>query len=290
MLLESNPGKKLKISYSKIIFSVLTFICLLFSLNVHAQGDLFINPKRIVFEGQKHFQEINLANIGKDTARYVISFIQIRMKEDGNFEQIEKPDSGQNFASKYLRIFPRMVTLAPKESQVVKVQVNQNSKLTDGEYRSHLYFRAVPKEIPLGESVAKDSTAKGVSVKLTPVYGISIPVIIRIGEDNTKVTLSDLKFEKEKDNRPFLKFRFNRTGNMSVYGDIAIQYVSDAGKITSAGFIKGVSVYTPNKLRDIKISLDNKTLNYTSGKLLVIYTNSIEGKSEKLASAELKLD
>ncbi|MDB5152911.1 MAG: molecular chaperone, partial [Mucilaginibacter sp.] len=191
MLLESNPGKKLKISYSKIIFSVLTFICLLFSLNVHAQGDLFINPKRIVFEGQKHFQEINLANIGKDTARYVISFIQIRMKEDGNFEQIEKPDSGQNFASKYLRIFPRMVTLAPKESQVVKVQVNQNSKLTDGEYRSHLYFRAVPKEIPLGESVAKDSTAKGVSVKLTPVYGISIPVIIRIGEDNTKVTLSD---------------------------------------------------------------------------------------------------
>jgi P pilus assembly chaperone PapD len=290
MLIKSDPGKALKIQYARIAFFALTSICLLCSSNVRAQGDLFINPKRIIFEGQKHFQEINLANIGTDTARYIISFIQIRMKDNGNFEQIDKPDSGQNFASKFLRIFPRTVTLAPKESQVVKIQVNQNNKLIDGEYRSHLYFRAVPKEIPLGESTAKDSSNKGVSVKLTPVYGISIPVIIRIGENNTKVILSDLKFEKEKDNEPFLKFRFNRTGNMSVYGDITIQYISDAGKITSAGFIKGVSVYTPNKFRDIKISLDNKTLNYVSGKLLVTYTNSNDGKSEKLASAELKLN
>jgi hypothetical protein len=290
MLIKSDPCRKLITSFTRIVFPVLISISLFYSSDAQAQGDLFINPKRIVFEGQKRFQEINLANIGTDTARYIISFIQIRMKDDGNFEQIEKPDSGQNFASKYLRIFPRAVTLAPKESQVVKIQVNQNNKLLPGEYRSHLYFRAAPKENPLGESSAKDST-KGVSVKLIPVYGISIPIIIRIGENNTKVILSDLKFEKEKDNTPVIKFRFTRTGNMSVYGDLTVQFISDAGKITQAGFIKGISVYAPNKLRDIKINLDNKTgLNYTSGKLRVSYSTSIEGKSEKLASAEVKLN
>ena len=67
------------------------------------------------------------------------------------------------------------MTLGPNESQVIKIQLNKTNDLATGEYRSHLYFRAVPAEMPLGESKpAKDSS---ISIKLIPVFGISIPVI-----------------------------------------------------------------------------------------------------------------
>jgi P pilus assembly chaperone PapD len=276
---------------TKLFFTgVFLFLSMTSFSNAMAQGNLLINPKRVVFDDRKHFQEINLANTGNDTARYLISFIQIRMNEDGRFEEINEPDSGQMFAHKYLRIFPRSVTLAPTEAQVVKIQVSQSSKMLPGEYRSHLYFRAVPKENPLGgKSVKADTT--NVSVRLTPVFGISIPVIIRTGESTAKVNLSNLHVEALPDSLFILQLKLNRTGNMSVYGNLIIEHISTDGKITRAALVKGVSVYTPNASRVVRIKLDQEAaIDYRSGKLNVFYSRPAEEKSEKLASAELALN
>lgn len=211
------------------------------------------------------------------------------MKEDGNFEQITQPDSGQFFADKNLRLFPRVVTLGPNEAQLIKIQVSQANKLSPGEYRSHLYFRAVPNKDPLGERSAKMDTA-GVSVRIVPVFGISIPVIIRAGESTAKVSLSRLELEGLSDSLQVMKVRFNRTGNFSVYGDLKIEHISENGKITQVGHIKGISVYAPNLKRDVKVNLDHKPgVNYRSGKLLVSYGSSTEGQTEPMASAELLL-
>ena len=118
--------------------------------NLEAQGNLLITPRRVVFEGTKKNEELNLANTGSDTATFNVSMVQYRMKEDGAFEEIKEPDPGQNFADKYVRFFPRSVTLAPNESQVVKMQLYRTTELQPGEYRSHVYFRAVPKVTALG--------------------------------------------------------------------------------------------------------------------------------------------
>lgn len=269
---------------------VLLFLSLTSVSEGLAQGNLLINPKRVLFDGQKRFQEINLANTGKDTARYAISFIQIRMSDDGRFEEIKEPVSGQRFASNNLRVFPRSVTLAPAEAQIVKVQVSQPDKLIPGEYRSHIYFRAVPNERSVGEKSSKKDTGN-VSVRLTPVFGISIPVIIRVGASDTQVNLSNVTIETLADSSTILNARFNRTGNMSVYGDLTVEYISDGGKKTRVGLVKGISVYTPNKIRDFKIKLENKAgVNYRSGKLDIIYTGPIEEKSERFASAEVLLN
>lgn len=262
---------------------------LLPTASVKAQGNVLINPKRVIFNGKNRSQEIHLANIGKDTARYVLSFIQIRMKDDGSFEEITQPDPGQNFADKYLRIFPRSVVLPPNEAQLVKIQLNQASNLLPGEYRSHLYFRAVPNEKPLGEKAEKPDSGL-VAIQLTPVFGISIPILIRQGTSDTKVSLSNLEIEGLTTGQPLLKATFNRSGNMSAYGDLTIEHISKEGKVTKAGLIKGISVYTPNTSRDIKIKLDTQAgVNYRSGKLRVIYTAPVEEKGEKLAVAELML-
>ena len=132
--------------------SSLLFICLfvLCSSQLMAQGNLLISPTRIVFEGQTRIGELSLANTGQDSAKYSISFVQYRMKEDGNYEEITAPDPGQNFADKNIRVFPRSVMLGPNESQVIKLQLIKTEQLEPGEYRSHIYFRAIPNQKALG--------------------------------------------------------------------------------------------------------------------------------------------
>ena len=87
-----------------------------------AQGGLLLTPKRVVFEGAKTSESINLANLGKDTARYVISLVEYRMKEDGGFEEITQQEAGQYSAEPFIRYFPRTVTLAPNEAQIIRLQ------------------------------------------------------------------------------------------------------------------------------------------------------------------------
>ena len=267
----------------------LLFLSIICTTRAMAQGNLLITPRRVVFDGAKRVMELNLANTGQDTAKYNVSIIQYRMKEDGSFVEITQPDPGQNFADKNIRFFPRTVVLAPNEAQVVKMQVANTEKLAPGEYRSHVYFRAVPKQVALGEEVAlRDSTT--LSVKLVPIFGITIPVIIRVGESTTKVSLSDLKMEMVNDTINRLGITFNRTGNMSVYGDLKVMYVSPAGISTQVGVVNGIAVYTPNSVRRFRMDLDNKAkVDYHTGILRVTYSAQSDTRPEKFAEAELKL-
>ncbi len=256
---------------------------------VMAQGNLLITPRRVVFEGKKRIQELNLANTGKDTATYNISYKQIRMTENGQFKEITQPDPGQNFASDYLRFFPRRVTLAPNEAQLVKMQLIKTNLLQDGEYRSHIYFRGVPKEKPLGEH-EDGSETKFLSVSLTPVFGITIPVIICRGESTAQVSVSDLELVKGEGQAFKLKLKFYRTGNMSVYGDIRVDYISPEGKLTQVGLVKGLAVYSPTASRTFRMKLDQKTgVDYTKGKLHVVYSRQKADKGSMLCEAELDL-
>jgi len=272
-----------------LLMAGLVILSIITSTRAIAQGNLLITPRRVVFEGQKRTQDLNLANTGIDTAKYNISVTNYRMREDGSFEDITTPDAGQNFADKNLRFFPRTVTLAPNEAQVVKMQVTKADQLSPGEYRSHVYFRAVPKQSALGtEEVKKDSTSIG--VKLIPIFGITIPVIIRVGESTMKVNLTDLNFSFMNDTIPVLQFAFNRTGNMSVYGDILVEHISPGMIITPIGTVRGIAVYTPNSLRRFQMELDKKAkVDYHTGKLKLTYTSQSETKAEKYAEAVLPL-
>ncbi len=272
-----------------IFLAGLSFLLTFSSDPALAQGDLLITPRRLVFDGSRRSADINLANTGKDTATYAISLIQIRMLDDGGFETITAPDPGQQFADRFIRFFPRSVTLGPNETQVVKVQVVRTNEMSAGEYRSHFYFRAVPKALPLGEDKAsRDSAA--IAVRLTPIFGITIPVIIRNGESTAKVSISDVSFTLVNDTVPRISFKFNRTGNMSVYGDITVDHISAGGRVTRVGTANGVAVYTPNSSRRFQFDLmDIPGVDYKSGTLRVIYTSSSDVKPAKLAEAEVAL-
>lgn len=268
-------------------FLLLSCLILILSVNnqlTYAQGDLMVMPKRLVFDGSQRSQEINLANTGKDTAVYAISFINYKMTESGNFEQIEIPEEGQKFATDFLRYFPRRVTLAPNESQTIRVQLTRTGNLEDGEYRSHMYFRAVEKQIALGEEDQKSADA--ISINIKTVFGISIPLIIRHGDSSTRVKISDANLDL-KNEFPILQMVINRSGNMSVYGDFNIYHISPSGLETQIGFIKGVAVYTPNTQRNFIFEiLATENINYKEGKLRIQY---ITEDKQELAKYELSL-
>lgn len=266
----------------------LFFVLCCCSLQVRSQGNLLVMPRRVVFDGSLKSQELNLANIGKDTARYTISLIDVRMKPDGNFEVISEPDSGQQFAGRYLRFFPRSVLLAPGESQVVKMQVTRQSDMQPGEYRSHIYFRAVPAgNTPEPAAPLRDSS---LSIRIVPVFGISIPVIIRMGQTAAQVDFADISFSLLNDSIPQLNFQFMRSGNRSVYGDLAVNFIPPQGKPFPVGRLKGVAVYTPNKSRSIQLRLEKPAgVDYHTGSLQLVYTSAADTKYEKFAEKTVAL-
>lgn len=258
--------------------SALFLLLLITTQAILAQGDLLVTPRRIVFEGNKQSQEITLANTGSDTAKYNVSFVQYRMTESGAFEQISEPDSGQYFADKYLRVFPRSVTLGPNESQVIRMQFRKMPDMQQAEYRSHLYFRAVPDEKPLGE---EDIDSTSIGIRLIPVFGITIPVIARVGDLNSSVELSGLSLEHNNDTVPSLNITFQRTGNKSVFGDILVEWTSPSGKSVEVGVVRGIAVYTPNKTRKFTMKLRSlPDVEYTKGKLTVTYQAPTDLNSE----------
>ncbi len=266
------------------ILFVLIAVFMCFINSTSAQGDLLIFPKRVVFDGKKKVEKLILSNTGKDSAVYNISFIQRKMTEFGRLEAISEPDSGQYFATPYLRVYPRRVTLAPNETQTVKVQVINANNIEDGEYRSHLYFRPEKNNKPLGQQrKAVDSTR--VSVKLEAIFGISIPTIIKKGKSNTVTSISELNYTNENSSGYFLNFSLNRSGNMSTYGDISIFYISSDNTSYKVGKVSGVAVYTPGTIRKVKMQLQKpEGVNFSNGKFKVVYT--VNGSKKVIAEAE----
>ncbi len=255
-----------------LTLSSLSFIFLfIFSAEIsRAQGDLMIMPKRLVFDGSQRSQEINLANTGSDTAVYAISFVNYKMTEAGNFEQVEEPEEGQRFAEDFLRYFPRRVSLAPNEAQTVRVQLTRTGNLEQGEYRSHMYFRAVEEQTALGEEEIQEG--EGISINIKTVFGISIPIIIQEGQSTTSIELTDIELHNQGEN-PKLSLVLNRTGNMSVYGNIKVDHISPEGTTTEIGMVKGVSVYTPNGRRNFSFELRNAgEVDLSRGKLEITYS------------------
>lgn len=277
-----NVSKEIKAGLG---FFILLLLCPLFAT---AQGDLLITPRRVVLEGNKQIEEIMVANIGLDTAFYAISLIEYRMTDDGSLEEITEPEPGQKFASPILRYFPRSIELAPNESQVVRIQVRRRPGLEEGEYRSHLYFRGVPRQEPLGREAETDTT--GIGIRLIPIYGISIPVIVRIGNLSASCTIGELALEQKEEGSPVLKLVLNRQGTKSVYGDLTVDYVSHTGERINVGKVRGIAVYTPNTVRRFSMPLTvPEGVNLNNGKLVVRFSDANEAKPLVYDEKELEL-
>lgn len=265
----------------------LILLSILFAgFNLNAQSDLLITPFRVVFENGKNIEELTVANTGKDTARYTISFLQYKMLSTGKLEKIDSAEDSILFADKYLRVFPKSISLAPNESQVVRLQLKTPTDLAPAEYRSHLYFRSILDETP-DMGTEKDSTAIG--FKLVPVYGITIPVIVRVGQSEVRTLPKDWKLSDVNGSKQ-IDCRIERFGNSSSFGQLEVEHTSETGVKTMIGRVNGVAVYTPIHSRDITIPLRiPETVDITKGKLALKYYSKVDGKEMYYFNQQINL-
>ena len=248
-------------------------------------GDLLVAPTRLVLGPNDRSAQLSLVNIGTNPATYRIAFTELRMTESGELETLPEDDVPDSAASRIIRYSPRQVTLQPNVAQTVRLQVRKPADLPSGEYRSHLLFRAIPPpdraEEGRGEEEAAPET--GLSVRIVPIYGISIPVIVRHGEISGSVEIGEVTLQRpaRAGDLPALSVRLTRHGNVSAYGHLQVIYRSSGGAEHVVGALNGIGIYTPLEHRTIQVPLTPPDgVELTGGTLEVTFREGESGTNE----------
>ncbi|MDI4631615.1 molecular chaperone [Pelomonas sp. V22] len=258
-----------------------------------AWADLVLFPTRVVFEGRQGAAQIELMNQGKSPETYRLNMVNRRMGENGEFIAIETPGPGEQFADALVRFSPRQVTIAPGGSQVVRLQLRKPADLAPGEYRSHLQIDRVAEASGSSsvESVAQRG-AKEMGVVIQALVGASIPVIVRHGELQATVGLSELSLIPPSAANPggMLALKMSREGNRSVYGDLLVTLTTAAGVTLEVAKAGGVAVYAPNAVRRARLPLQLPAgTPMPGGTLKLTYRERPEAGGKLLAEASLTL-
>ena len=254
-------------------------------------ADLMVAPTRIVFDKNQRAAQLDLINSGAETATYRISLVNRRMSETGEFSAIDSAGPGEQFAGELLRYSPRQVVLAPGVGQTVRLSLRKPADLPAGEYRSHLIFEKIAAAKGSTSIETPDAPTGEVSLQLTMLAGLSIPVIVRHGETAANVTLAGLELLKPVGGQPAtLAMVLQRSGNRSVYGDLGAMFTPQGGAAQEVGKAGGVAVYTPNPLRRVKLALQPPAgLVLAHGTLRVTFRDRPEAGGKLMAEAAIEL-
>lgn len=261
--------------------------------SVGGLGDINLFPKRVVLDSRTRVVSIGLFNKTANTGDYDIKISDRMMTEDGqlvDLASVADPAIKARVmtASAFLRWSPRKVTLRGNESQTVRVMARITPDLPPGEYRSHFQAIAIPPGTEGGTSIeqAKGQPVSGIAVRITPRFGISIPVIVRVGATTLTAGLKDLRLATSADGEPALRFTITRAGNRSAFGNISITAPGAKKPLVE---LKGIGVYPEIAERHVVAEIDPTALNAPlrpGTKLTVSYIDDDFAPGKTLARQE----
>jgi hypothetical protein len=195
------------------------------------------------------------------------------MTPEGGLETVDETNAtpAERVALDMIRFSPRLITLPPNQPQVVRLGVRVPEGLAAGEYRAHMLFRAVP------DAVAATTAAKpadgNVAVSLKPIYGITIPVIVRVGALAADATIGKAWVEKDTESNTSFNFDLARTGNRSVYGDIDVFEPGTSAPLLS---VRGIAVYAELAGRRVTLDVPPELAEKLKGPVTIRYTEDRE--------------
>jgi P pilus assembly chaperone PapD len=245
-------------------------------------GDLLVAPTRVVLDGRKG-AEVILNNIGDEPATYRVSVEFRRMTEKGDLVTVETPNDADKKAEDMIVYAPRKVVLAPHEPQAIRIAARAPQGLPDGEYRVHMLFRAIPPATPIVQPSGEQP--KGVQFKLTPIYGVTIPVIVRLGNLQATAAIANVKLEP-KGGTPAVGFDIVRQGTRSTFGEVR---VLKAGVKQPIADMKGVAVYTEVGQRHVTVPIAESVRSVATGPVTVEYFETYDDGSHLLAQTQAVL-
>lgn len=290
-------GRKLRVRLA-ILFVALSGLLGAWPALAQAPGALGVSPTNILFDGRERSVEVTLINRSTQAATYRISFQNLRQTANGDYQEIARADDLQPLekpAESLLRYSPRQVTVEPGKPQSIRVMLRKPADLPAGEYRSHLLFQQLPPP-DIGQSIEPNLEKDQVSVKLIPLVGVSIPVIVREGQTQATAKLVDARIAEVDpevtSSNALVEVQIHREGNASVRGDLEARFVpAGGGAPVELGLVRGLSVLYPNEARIARLGLKvPEGMKLSRGTLQLAYRAAGDGdKRPVLASSELSL-
>lgn len=273
----------MRMPFARGLAALAAFGSVLAATPVSAQGDLLVAPTRIILDGRRG-TEVILSNIGSEEATYRIGLELRRMAKDGSLIEVEpeKVTQREQSALDMIRYAPRRITLPPGQPQAVRIGARPAADLPDGEYRAHMSFEAIPK----ARSIAADAEpATGISVQLIPIYGVTIPVIVRNGNVEAQVAMNQPRIV-QGERGPQLQLTINRSGKASTYGELR---VLPRGSDKPIYMARGIAVYPEVQERDVILPLSAEQAAAMTGPLRFEYREMPEAGGGLIASVDAVL-
>ena len=241
-------------------------------------GDLLVAPTRVIINGAGN-AEVVLSNIGSQAATYRIGVELRRMEPDGDFADVTEAEASaaEKAALEMLRYAPKRITLLPGQPQAIRLSARPAADLPDGEYRVHMSFRAIPPA--LSPEAAQDQAVAGqLAIRLTPVYGITIPVFIRKGRLDAGATIANPRLGSNAGAK-WLELDLHRTGQRSVYGEILGKRGNE-----QVFALKGVAIYPEVQGRSVRIPLTAEQIGKLTGPIRIEYRELPENGGQLIAA------
>lgn len=237
-----------------------------------ARINLTITPKRLTFDRNTRSASVYVFNQGNARATVDVSFVERVMLPSGEIATLDnastnaetRPVADRLRSARGLVVAtPRRITLAPGRGQTVRVRVTPPANADAPEYRSHLTVATVP---PRNAGLsAEDAAARRpgeLNLRLNAVFGLSIPVIIRVGGPDVRADISNVRLDEEMispdgvaapSRTVILAFNLARLGGSSLFGNVEIRSATGGNDVV--GLARGVGVYPEIDSRLIRIPL-----------------------------------
>lgn len=237
----------------------LSFLCFLYLLIVfvplssYAQTALFFAPTRLTLSDENPVQEIRVTNMSDIARSYNISLEDLLMSKDGNIQRV---DNFEFSAKRMLRFVPRKFDLQPGERQIIRVMARYPKDTPDGDYHSHLEFlEDVSRRVEINKVDENDRQARA-RMQAHISYTTAIPIVLSKGKVGGALDMSEIRLEKNHEDKPMLSFSLLRSGNGQGNALIEVDLLSDDGVIKKASSRRFVPVYREIERRDHSFLLE----------------------------------
>ena len=251
----------------------------------NVSANLNISPKRITFDRAGRSASVFIFNQGTGIATFDISLVDRVMLPDGRIEAVSEAETKPELnpyiaklrsAKPMLVAAPRRATLEPGRGQTIRLRVTPapatvtGAAAPTGEYRTHLTITTLPpRDIGFTAEQAAAGNTRELRFRINTVFGISIPVILRLGaldvrgalENPTLITQAvSADGASAPKPTPVLRFQLVRVGANSLFGNLEVRGAKEKGSKEPLGTARGVGVYPEIDRRQIEIPLKRTPL------------------------------